>query len=636
MGRKSNKKKIVRELVKEQGTEEKGFFSGGFFGRKSKKDIKNEMKKKVLSKDKKDKKKVEKKPKPEKKTPTKTIKSKKTSKKASKALKNLETKFHKHKKQIFSGTLVLIMFAIVLSLGYLLFQKAFRADPIAKFLPAESTIATIEINSNLDHQQLKKAFKLLEKHPEYSQAKLIEKIDQYLKISYENDLKLWLGREVGAALINSKNNEDVNTLYFAEIIGESNFTKFLSKYNPAENEYNGHKTYLIDGPYYVTVIDDYAFSTQSEEALYQLIDGQSEKSLYSLAEYRKINNNLPLNRVAFAYLNFESVNDAVFKHYPFLGEKGLSMEVVSPLLKIFKAEGISLISLDDNFAVQSFLSLSDKLVDNADYLSFQSKYNAKLLSYIPKDALFFWGGEDIDHQFKRFVELLSGGESAALGVFDNISQSYSKKYFGENISFNDDILPLFANEFSFVYENGGHHKLILELNNGQDDAVKIHEIASSFAELGAVFEPKIVEHKLEDGTVGREIVAVPKEILKSDKKYKDYTIFELNMGEENKGIFYSIVDNLALLSDSEESIQKSLDLFEDSAGSLRNTDAFVTQIEPVMKSSDEVSYLNVAGLIPIFLKDMELPEFISTISSLSSGRNYFNDGIVTINYLHIN
>jgi len=591
MGRKSNKKKIVRELVKEKAL------------------------------------KVE-----EKKQPKKV---KKSSKKASKTLKKISAKLKHHKTKIFSSAFVIIMLAILLSVGYLLLQKAFRADPIAKFLPADKTIATVEINSNLDHQQLKRAFKLMEKYPEYSEAKLIAQIDTYFQLNYETDLKLWLGRGVGLALLNNKNDDDVNPVYFAEVLSRTNINKFLSKFNPAENEYNGSKTYLIEGPYYLTFIDDYLFVTQNEETIYQLIDGQDSPSLYTSEQYRKINNNLPLNRVAFVYLNFESVSDAVFKHYTFLGENGLSMEVISPLLKIFKAEGISFIALEDNFAVQSFLSLSDKVANNSDYLSFQSKYNANLLNFVPNDALFFWGGEDLNHQLRRFVELLSGGEEGALAVFDTVIQSYSSKYLGPNMNFNDDILPLFANEFSFVYENGGHYKLLLELNDAQQDAVKIHEIAGSFAELGAVFEPKVVEHELKDGTIGREIVAVPKEITKSDKKYNEYTIFELNMGEENKGLFYAIVDKIALLSDNEDSLKRSLDLLNDSSQSLRNTPVFISQIEPVMKSSDEVSYFNAPGLLPLFFGDKEMPKFLNTISSLSSGRNYFNDGVVTINYLHI-
>lgn len=608
MGRKSNTKKIVRKLVQEK--EEKSLLEKKFFKKKSKKELKKELKK----------------------TPQKAAK-KSSSKKITAVLK-------KHQKRIFAGVFTIIMVAILFSVAYLLFQKAFKAQPIAKYLPATHTIATLEINSNFDHHQLTKAFNLLRNQPEYSKEKLIEGIEKYFQINYKNDLSLWLGRSVGMAIISSENKEVLNTIYFAEFISRSNLDRFLAKYDLTNAPYKGYTTYAVNENRYLALIDDYLFITTDKLAMHQIIDAQTSgvSKLYNSPQYRKVDDNLPLNNVAFAYINFESVNDAVFKHFPFLSEKGVSVENLNPLLKVFKAEGISLIAMDDNFAVQSFLSLSDAISNDDDYLSFRDKYQADLLVYVPADALFFWGGENLDNQLKRLIKLLSGGDDASLIVLDTIIREYSKKYFGSDVDFKKDILPLISNEFNFVLENiDGKEafKLIIKLNDSQSDAVKIHEIAGHFAEVGAIFEPKVVERELKDGTIAREIMAVPKEINKSELKYLDYTIFELNMGEENKGLYYAIVDDVAFATNNEKSLKRSLDLIAGTGENLRNTEIFKTEIEPVMKSSDEVSYFNLPALLPLFFNEQDLPKFISIISSLSSGRNYFNDGIVTINYLHI-
>ena len=87
----------------------------------------------------------------------KTSKSKKTKKKEpKKTTKKKQRKLKISKKQIFAGTLTLIMLTILVAVGYLLFQKAFKPRPIAKLLPADNTIAIVEINSNFDHHQLTK------------------------------------------------------------------------------------------------------------------------------------------------------------------------------------------------------------------------------------------------------------------------------------------------------------------------------------------------------------------------------------------------------------------------------------------------------------------------------------------------
>lgn len=544
------------------------------------------------------------------------------------------------KKRLFGAALAIIMLAILTAVGYLLFQRAFRPQPIAKFLPLNSTVAVLEINSNFDHNQLVKSFELLKNYPQYSKEKLIEKIENRFALNYETDLNPWLGRQIGAAVVNSqKNPEHVNLIYFAEILSRNNLKNFLLKQNASKNDYLGYPTYKA-GPYYSTVIGDYLFFSDIEQAIYEMIDYQVNDAdkLYYASQYRRIDDNLPLNKIAFFYIDFNNIKDGFFKFFPFLSEQGFSSQSLLPFFKVFDSEGMAVVATADNFALQSFLSLDKEALENTGQLNFQEKYNAKLTDYISPDVTVFWGAEDLEVQLKKILALLSGGDTSTLAILDGLLKNYTGKYFGPDINFNYDILPLFAKEFAFTFEqqNGKNvYSLLMELDSVQSDSIKIHELANSFSSVGAIFKPKIVEHTLEDGTVGREIIAIPEEIKKDEIIYLDTTIYELKIGEQGWSIYYVIFDDTALISNNLDSVKNTLDIASGKASSLKTATLFKQNIEPVLNSSDELAYFNLPTFLPLVFADQKLPEFVNILGSLSSGRNYFNDGIITINYLSI-
>jgi hypothetical protein len=636
MGRKSNTKKIARKLVKEE--ESKELEKKAPFKKKSKKEIKKEATKKAKKiSDKKTDKNTKK---TEKKTEQKS-KKQFPGKKTTKATKEF---LQKNQSRIFAGLFALIMIGLLVWVGVLLFQKVFRAQPIAKYLPAENTVATLEININPGHHQVKKTFELLQDYPEYSEAKLREYIESRLEIDIEKDLSLWVGRSVGVAVMNFEDKYETTTVGFAEFISKSNMEDFLSRYNPNTTKHEGHTVFTItmdENTFYLTTIEDYLFGSISYNTITNILDARMNRtsSLYNSARYRRIDNNIPLNKIAFLYINYEAVTDSFFSHFPFLGELGVSTRNLQSLMGFFKAEGISFIATDKNFVMQSFLSLSDSVVEEAGpYLSSQQKYQAELVSYISPEVSFFWGGENLNNQIQKFIGILSGGEINSMRIFNKVIQGYVEKYFGATISFEEDIVPLISKEYLFVVENIGEedvYKFIFRLDERQSSAIKVHELAENFAEIGAVFEPKVVEHILEDGTVSREIMAIPKKIVKSEFKHGNNTIFQLNMGEEDKNIFYTIVDQTAFISTSVESIKQSMNLFAGANGSFAETEEFANYVEPIIKSSDEVAYIKPERILPIFFEGYNFPEALDVLSSLSSGRNYFYDGIVTINNLHI-
>ncbi|MBI4975438.1 DUF3352 domain-containing protein [Candidatus Peregrinibacteria bacterium] len=305
MGRKSNTKKIVRQLIKEKG--KKQSFFDKFFGEKNKKDIKKEVlkskneeslnrahgasaqrgeqsgsasceTKRAYNKEK-----------------------KKTVKKSNKKFAFIKARKHK----IFGGMLALIMLLILGYVGFLIFQRAFRPEPIAKFLPQDKVMAFIEINSNFDHQQVKKTFDLLSKYPELSKEKLIEKAEGKFLFSYERELKPWLGRNIGMAFFS-----DNSMVYFGEVFSGKNAKKFLaSKNSYLKTNYKDRDFYMSPTGGNFVFIGDYLFFSEKKSTLEYLVDFNNDRknSIYSSREYGKMASNLPLNKAGFLYLNFNEL-----------------------------------------------------------------------------------------------------------------------------------------------------------------------------------------------------------------------------------------------------------------------------------------------------------------------------------------
>lgn len=610
MGRKSNTKKIVREIVKEKEQKQNTKI---LKKKKSKKLLKEEAKEEAVSN-----------VVPKKKVP------KKVTKKTSKPDKKKKKIRKINKAQMLGAGLTVIMLAILASSGFLLLQKVFRPQSVARFLPNEETILTLELNSNFDHHQITKSFNLFRNHPDYTQEKFIEFIEKNSHLNYQTDLQPWVGRVAGITFSHSKTSPgEINFYLFAEMYSQEMAEEFLEKDSVKSMNY------------YHAYIDNYLFLSKQEAAIKELVEFQQTDAprLNSNPKYRKISNNLPINKVVFLYLNFNGLSSEMLQNISLIPpeNENISLLKLSPLLSLLDSEGFALIALDDKFVIQSFLNLDMEKIGET-YITFEEKYMANLLDYVSADALGVWGGRNIEFQLKRNFDVLASGNEEVIGVFNKIFNNYTQKYFGTEISLNRDILPLLDKEFAFVIENDEDtliFKILIELGDAGEDAKNIHNIANNFAKVGAVSEPKMIEYTLPDGTISHEIIAVPEEMVNKESSYKNHTVYEIQIGGRAQGIYYTVFDNYAVITSHMEGIENTLDLYDDPSASLKNSQQYAWLIEPILKSSDEITYFNFEGLMPRLFSNNEMPKILSTVSSFSSGKNYFNDGISTINYLHI-
>ncbi|PIZ76410.1 hypothetical protein COY05_01345 [Candidatus Peregrinibacteria bacterium CG_4_10_14_0_2_um_filter_38_24] len=615
MGKKANIKKIVRELIKEkEGRDKKD-------KRKIKKELVKGIRKEEQAKEN-EKNTHEGKRKTKEKEQTGTVHEK----------ERTRIRLSFNSKKIFGGALVLIMLSILVATGYLLFEKVFKSIPIAKYLPSDRTIAFLEINSNFNHNQLTKSFELLKDYPEYSKQKVQELLEKKLLGNYDNDINPWLGRGMGVAFLKGKSDEkSLDIIYFAEALNQNNAKRFIENKNTyIKMGYVGYEVYSSQSGENIAFVDSYIFYTQNKKAMEDLLNFEksNEKSVFSSDKYSRISNNMPINKMAFLYVNFNQISEEFLRNIPLLKDFDINFKQLLPLMKLMDSDGMVLVAMNNKFAIQSFLNLTIDKVKEEKYIKMTEKYSANIAQYVGENAMAFYGGQNVGSQIKRIVEVLSSGKQEVVENFDKVLQNYTQKYFGSEVLFNLDIMPLLKNEYALAIENEGGkpiYKFFLELSDKEKDMERLEKIADNFAKIGGVFRQEVVEHILPDGTPSREIIAIPEAINKKSEDYKGIKVTALHVGEESKGFFYATIEDVAVISDSLAGIKNSIDLKENK-NNLKISETFKKLIEPVLKNSDEISYFNLAKLLP----NLPLP-----VSEISGGNNYFDDGIVSINYLHV-
>jgi hypothetical protein len=362
-------------------------------------------------------------------------------------------------------------------------------------------------------------------------------------------------------------------------------------------------------------------ASADEQAIHSFIDSiiNDEEKLYDSNKYRRIEDNTPMQKLGFLYIDFEKAADELLRYFPELIEGEFSLLELKPFIDLLSTEGISFIAKDDKFAIQSFITLDKGDLNNETFIAMQEKYQARLLDFISSETLVFWGAKNFDYQLKKVDELFPFAES--------FLKSLAEKYFGQDINLETDILPLLRNEYAIgieKIEGQNVYKLILELGDSQDEE-KVQNLIDAFISMAAGYKQEVVNYTLEDGTVSQEIMAVPEEIVKKEIDFNGNQIYSFKFGENNMELAYTFLDNVTILSTDVEGVKNSIKAIEGEILSLRKSEIYLDIIEPVLRNSDEISYFNLEKLFPN----------LKALSRLSSGKSYFNDGIMTINFLSL-
>ncbi len=548
--------------------------------------------------------------------------------------------------------LVLIGALLLLGAGKLLYERLIRPTNLSHYLPQEDTFAFFEVDiSNPASSEL---YEHLSKYPVYQKENLISQINAFLNVDYQQQIEPWLGRQIGIGLLKKTSpavasfeaNDSISPVAFIEVKNFNQALNFLQSQKLADGkdalqitEFEGESLYqyTTGQEIYIAFLDDYMVAGLEPGIVKSIITSakNGEDTLNDSEKYQKIASNLPSQNIAFGYFDVKELTDFILNSPNLVAKNGFILTTFEPFLSVFDAEGFTLTYDNQNLQMQTFTSMNKQLLEGKEFLTFKEKYNADLAEFASDDAIVVWGGMNLEKQLKRIADILGKGNEASMTIFEGLLEAQKNIYFGQDVSLDQDIYPLINKEFLLaIYDaETPQMQLVLSLDDEANSADKVRKIVDGFVKENAVFKPEVREVKLEDGTVGQEIVGVPEEIITDESEFKGQKIFNITLGSKSWGIHWFVKDSKLFLATQRDLIEKMID---GPQNSLASSELFDSNIKPILRHADEVSYLNLQKFLPHFWPTVEdggssiMELYTDPFKAISSGKNYFDDGISTI------
>ena len=569
--------------------------------------------------------------------------------------KHIREKVHKEsrltdgQKQRLKGAVMIIIGIVLLAFaGTFVIIKLLRPQSIAQYLPANSTFGFAEVNIDGNSDQDKKLFKIFEKYPVYQSGNIIKLVELLLPVDYQKDLQPWVGRKAGIVLMKqSQDDDNVKMVLMVENRDQNKTLEFLKgrvlvngNDQLVSEQYNGETLYRYQSgqSYNFTFINNYLVAAGNADLLKELVDaqGQNITKLRDDPNYMKVANNLPPGGLVFAYIDSNKLLKTILKNPVFQSQNAKDIIAMQPFLSVFSAMGISAVATDNNLSIQTFDVIDRSQLNGATYLTYSDKYQGKLLDLAEENPILFAGGHDLTKEIKRIGEIFNGATDTENLIFQGLLEAQKQKYFGKDISLNDDIYPLLQNEYLMTVENNFEEPVItvfLELSDRAKDMGRIEKIVNGFMKMSAIFSPVVREVTLPDGTKGEELVTSTEQISRTDNTYQGVTMTTLRLGNLPWSINYAVLDdNTFVVTTSPEALNAIIDRkIKGISAGLRGSVDFNTTVYPLLRSADEIFNIKLGALTEFLSLDQNeiLKPYVEPLKSLTMAKNYFDDGIST-------
>ncbi len=499
--------------------------------------------------------------------------------------------------------LILVIFfgVITLTFWYLLA----RPTPVAHYLPAHTTLLTAELNTDFDQPQWKNFFKMFQENQLLQKEYWQQYLKGYSGIDFQTQIQPWIGRQVGVAFLN-----DFTPIIFIESRSQSKALEFLSQLKLSgieekleEGNEKGLETYAfqIGNGMTMTFFGKYLVIAPDIKTLKLLQSAQDENggTLAETSQYQKVQSMLSSRNQAMLFVNAQALfqktmGDTLDDQNP--------LNVLHPVLQVLQSQGWGMHMTESGVLIESALATQAPIV------VFPESYKAQLMSVSPEESEMFYGGKNLRKEIDQIATLI--GSSVA----ETLIKNEIKKWLNGAVT-KDQLLELFQNEYAFTQKNG-MTTLLLELKNPQEQEKVLSAALNGAQEARAMFEPKV-----QDGIMSGN--ATPLQRVK--KQYRNIVVSGLEAEGSAWALYYAVMGNIAVISQSSSDLQRSIDLWLDQKGSLAQSENFQKQRQLIMGESDEVTFLSEDGyrnIIPEFLK-----KWLTGVKKAGIGWKYDQNGI---------
>jgi len=515
------------------------------------------------------------------------------------------------------GAVCLLIF--VLSMAYINWPQ----PSVATFLPADKTVAYLEVNS------LSLPTKL---EADTRELNLIQSLGQPFGMELAPTLENLKSDGLAFAMIKGASQKNVPLLFIKTRTQHSALKYFESLTLPDETliKTDGKDpiySYPQGQPFSFRFVKKYLVIGQSQEALGYL-DNLNGQTLNNDENYTKSVNNLPRRSWILGYLDFKNLT---FSENPAVNS------IIEPLKHAIRHVALAVRKDQEGFHFNTFLNL------NKDLLSLErgessSKFAYELTNYIPEENVALYiGGANLEAEWLNTLETISNLNPAYGVILEGMLRAQASEVFGGQVDLRNDIYPLFQGEYALSVgtgENGREISLILSHEDRAFAEKKLEKMAQGFRFLAAKFAPRVVSVTLPDGTESRELVPDSGKLESTEETIDGYSIHCIEISDTAAGFCYAATDEIVMMTNSKKRLLQTIDLSKTTL--LSNSASFRKRIANVSKVSDEVTYVNFDNFYKLAASNQYVQALQPLISKLEAGswvKHYFTDGVSTEGYI---
>ncbi len=516
-------------------------------------------------------------------------------------------KMDKNKKQvvlIVSGILGVFIFCFFIYTFFL------SNNSISYLLPSDKTVAFIEFNNIRGIDKLG-----------FNKDIIVNDIERKLDIDISS-LDSWIGNKIGMAMLQT--NGVGEYMYFIKITNTEKAIEFFNSMgiNGEEIEFLKYRNYKIYFyPYsrtqHLLFIDSYLIISSNPNRIKDIIDTSYDlsKSLRKSTNYKKVYTNLPKYQDVFGYIDYYQLKNILkTSHYRYL-------------LNLFVSSGISIKNDKNNIKINTYTFLDKGVLPKSDIFRYQKKFKNTIFNSIPKDDLIvFLAGDNLEQHFLDQLDIINKLNKAFKIVLDQIIELNIRNYFGDNISFKNDILSLFSDEYAFYMiskDNILYPNLVIDVKGNDTDKYElVNNLLDKLLLKSTSIIPEIREKVLPNGKIVKELISKELVSKKYEQTYNNYIIKGIEFTDSLYSIYYFTYNNKVYVSTYLPHIKRLIDNFS------LNKDNMFDSFKDIRIPGDEIGYINLEKVLeryPLVLSYINKKIFNYSIWSTK----LFDDGLST-------
>jgi len=561
--------------------------------------------------------------------------------------RNLENKDPQDRRKhrfLIAFSLVFAQVLFVLVIGYFLIEKFFGTKTVAQYLPAGNTVAFAEIFVDPQEQQLKKISENLKDYSTFSNTS-IQNLITSIWPEYPQAAD-WIGRKVGVAFLQTNQmNQSATPVLFVEVKNLGLAINFLKERALNEDDFiqdeftfPGFKLYSFKAGqrFYALQLENYLVFANNSEVLKQITDVKSNRlsSLKNDETYTQVQNGLPSKNLGFLYVNNQKVLQALLNNEQYLQTNISFLTNFLPFMQIFSAQGTAFIADNNSVKIYDQTILNKSNLPEGKLLSFNTKYQGKLLRFLPQEPTMLFAGRDLSSEINALKSVFAKDKIATSLIFEGYLNQAKDLFTDQNLNLESDILPLLKGEYLVSINQqpeGDSWLAIIEIADRSGVENRLQKIQNALQKRMGTFAPKERILTLEDGTTAK-ILEASTEVKKSTIVYGNYTIDILEASPKGPYIYFLDTKENLIFANNLKNLEAVVDRITNT-----NPTSTITALSNLnLNNADEVIYLNFNQILNELSEgNPVLKLYTQPLKNLTLTREYSENKIISTAIIEI-